>query len=74
MLAEYERLIPCSAERIIIQFEEQGWHRRRLEEAVVTGNIKAQNRGQIVGATIALAGMVTAIVLMLFGLTAPASL
>ena len=73
MLAEYERLIPCSAERIIIQFEEQGWHRRRLE-AVVTGNIKAQNRGQIVGATIALAGMVTAIVLMLFGLTAPASL
>lgn len=68
-LAEYERVVPGLAERIVVQFEEQGRHRRTLELKVVESNATAQLRGQIVGGVIAIAAMVTAIVLMAMGLT-----
>jgi uncharacterized membrane protein len=50
LLAEFETLVPGSAERIIGRWEKQSDHRMALERQVVDGNIKAQRLGLIIGA------------------------
>lgn len=47
-LAQYEQVIPGFGERILSEYESQGQHRRRLEDAVVTKNLAAQTRGQYI--------------------------
>jgi len=49
LLAEYEQACPGSAERILTQFEEQGRHRRRLENRVVWYNVVSGVLGQVAG-------------------------
>lgn len=46
ILEGYERILPGAAERILRMSESQSQHRQRLEQQVITGNIKAQSRGQ----------------------------
>ena len=68
VLADYERLVPGSAERIIVQFEEQSRHRRDLESLTVKTNSTAQLRGQVIGGVLALAAMLASIILVAQGL------
>ncbi|MGI8784222.1 MAG: DUF2335 domain-containing protein [Acidobacteriota bacterium] len=46
-LAEYERVFPGCAERIVAMAEKQSAHRQDLERTVVRGNVNAERRGQI---------------------------
>jgi uncharacterized membrane protein len=46
-LKGYEDVVPGSAGRIITQFEEQGRHRRKLEEHVVKSNSFQATLGQV---------------------------
>lgn len=46
-LRGFEDVVPGSAERIITQFEEQGRHRRKIENRVVWANIIQSAFGQI---------------------------
>lgn len=41
----YEKILPGSADRILTMTEKQGEHRRKLEESVVTSDIKRSNLG-----------------------------
>lgn len=47
MLAEYDQIHPGTADRIITQFEEQGRHRRKLENRVVWHNVISATTGQV---------------------------
>lgn len=44
-LAEYDKILPGAADRLIAMAEEQGRHRRRLEEAVVKSDIERASTG-----------------------------
>lgn len=58
ILAEYDRIVPGCAEKIIDQFIEQGNHRRSLESKVIDHEINQSTRGLYTGgglATLALA-------------------
>lgn len=60
LLAEYERIVPGSADRLIRQMEDQASHRRSIEKVVVDGNVDAQRCGPIYGALIAVVLVVLA--------------
>ena len=48
-LAEYERLCPGTASRILAMAEGQSQHRQELEKQVVVSNCRSQDRGPILG-------------------------
>ncbi|HEV8381614.1 MAG TPA: DUF2335 domain-containing protein [Gemmatimonadales bacterium] len=49
ILQQFEAVQPGFANRIMAQFEEQGRHRRKLENRVVWNNIFSSTLGQIMG-------------------------
>jgi len=49
VLAEYDRICPGSASRILAMAESQSQHRRELERRVVVSNCRSQDRGPILG-------------------------
>jgi uncharacterized membrane protein len=49
ILAEYERIIPGGANRIMVMAETQAKHRQELERAVVTSNNRRSNIGLWLG-------------------------
>ena len=53
----YNNVLPGAADRIMKMAEQQATHRRSIEAAVITGNIKAQARGQSLGALVVIAAM-----------------
>ncbi len=57
LLAEYEQACQGSANRILAQFEEQGRHRRRLENRVVWYNVLSGTLGQVSGFLLFLAAI-----------------
>lgn len=59
ILAQYERVCPGAASRIIAMAEHQATHRQALEKSVIEANCRAQDRGPILG--FVLAAMVIAI-------------
>jgi uncharacterized membrane protein len=56
ILRQFNEIVPGLANRIVTQFEEQGRHRRKLENRVVWHNIFAATTGQVM-AFIVLAGI-----------------
>lgn len=58
--AEYERILPGSAERILKMAENQASHRQEMERKVIEANIRSEKRGQWFGliATIFVLGAV----------------
>lgn len=58
LLGHYEQVCPGSANRILGQFEEQGRHRRKIENRVVWNNVVGSLLGQITG-FILLAGTIS---------------
>ena len=53
-LAEYDRISPGAASRILAMAEEQSKHRQELEKLVVRSNTRSQDRGPILGFILAL--------------------
>ena len=69
ILAQYNGLFSGGAERIVAMAERNQAHRHEIEKIVVSGNVKAQSRGQWFGLIVALLGMGGAIWLIAHGQT-----
>src|SRR5436305_14406278 len=54
-LAEYDRICPGAASRILAMAESQSKHRQELESRVVQSNCRSQDRGPVLGFVLALA-------------------
>lgn len=67
LLAEYDKVVPTAAERIIRMAEEQGAHRRSMEQQVIAHEITLARRGQISGFTLALIGLIGGFALLAAG-------
>lgn len=65
LLGQYEEVCPGSADRILTQFEEQGRHRRKIENRVVWNNTVSSILGQITGFVL-LAGAIGGGVFLLY--------
>lgn len=57
-LAEYDRICPGAASRILAMAESQSQHRQELEKLIVLSNCRSQDRGPILGFLLA-AGAIT---------------
>lgn len=60
LLAQYESIVPGSAERLIKQMEDQGNHRRAMERVVIEGNDRDSRRGVTWAGVLGLAGVALA--------------
>jgi uncharacterized membrane protein len=67
ILAGFEEVLPGSADRIVSMAEEQASHRRNLEAAVITANVRSQQLGQWFGFLLGLAGVVAGTYLVATG-------
>lgn len=56
-LRGFEEIVPGSATRIFMQFEEQSAHRRSMEAAVITSGAFSQRMGTVSASLIGLAGV-----------------
>ena len=65
LLGHYEQVAPGSANRILAQFEEQGRHRRKIENRVVWTNTISTLLGQVTGFVL-LAGTIGSGVFLLY--------
>lgn len=66
-LIKYNNVVPGAAERIIQMTEKQSAHRIALESMVVKGQLDQSNRGQVLGFSIAVAFLIGAVVVTLYG-------
>jgi len=69
-IEHYDRIRPGAAELIFRHFDEQGTHRRQLEQRVVGGSEDRARRGQVIAAGLLLLGIVAG---TLIALTASAA-
>jgi uncharacterized membrane protein len=53
-LERYNQVVPGLADRLVTTFEKQASHRMELEKLVITNQVKEGNRGQIIGAILAI--------------------
>lgn len=67
MLLAYNEVFPGCAERIVSMAESQSQHRHGLEQAVVSGNIAAEKRGQICAFLLGLGAIGGGVVLIALG-------
>ncbi len=67
MLAEYERIFPGCAERLVAMAESQLSHRQGLESAVVHSNVAAEKRGQWMAFVLAFAAIAGGVILIALG-------
>ncbi len=57
VLRGFEEVVPGSAQRIVIQFEQQSEHRRSMESTVIRSNTFSQRVGTVSASLIGLAGV-----------------
>ncbi len=67
ILQKFNEVVPGAAERIIKMAEEQSVHRRALEKKVIDSDIARSKYGQILGFVIAIAGLVVAALIAIYG-------
>ena len=67
MLEAYNKAVPNAAERILKSFEKQQEHRMQLEENMMDKNFDAAKRGQYMGLSISIAGLLIAGAVGIFG-------
>lgn len=67
LLAQYEQIVPGSAQQIVDQFVKQGNHRMSLEKMVITSDVRRSWAGLILGAVIALVVLVGSFILVYTG-------
>ena len=66
-LEKYNSIIPNGAERIMKMAENQSGHRIKIEDTVVSGQVKQSGRGQIFGLVIAFFTISSSVVLAILG-------
>jgi len=66
-LANYNKIIPNGAERIMRMAENQSSHRLNIENIVVNGQVKQSGRGQMFGLIIAFIAIGSAVLLAMYG-------
>ncbi|HNR41060.1 MAG TPA: DUF2335 domain-containing protein [Bacteroidales bacterium] len=66
-LEKYNQIIPDGADRIMKMAENQSSHRIKIEETVISGQVKQSSRGQIFGLIIAFFTLGSAVALAMFG-------
>jgi uncharacterized membrane protein len=69
LLAEFDRVLPGSARRLLDWTERQIDHRQRLESEQVAGSERRMDRGQIFGFGVALVALIAAVVIATLGPT-----
>ncbi|HEY3570066.1 MAG TPA: DUF2335 domain-containing protein [Thermoanaerobaculia bacterium] len=67
ILAEYDRICPGAASRILAMAESQSQHRQELEKLVVLSNCRSQDRGPILGFLLAAGAIAVGGFLILHG-------
>ena len=67
MIADYEAVVPGMAEKIVTAFEEQGRHRRTLEDLSIREQWRLAGRGQVFAFTLGLVALGFAGTAILFG-------
>ncbi len=67
ILAEYERVVPGAADRILTMAEGQQKHRHQLENKVTDHNIDRTNRGQKLTFVLSLVVFIGAVIIAVFG-------
>jgi len=67
ILAEYDKIVPGSAARILDAFEKQSEHRRALEIKAQEAQIADTRRGQIFGLVIGLTAIISGSVTAIYG-------
>lgn len=70
LIAEYDRIIPNGAERIMAMAERQSSHRETMEASVVRGNIASQTRGSYFAFILALVSILGGLFLIYSGRSA----
>ena len=68
-LREYAEILPGLPDRIVSQWEKQSDHRIASEAKVIDSNIKKEDRGQWMGFSVFMAGLIGGIVLLVLGMT-----
>lgn len=69
ILAEYEKILPGTTDRIFSMAEKQLNHRQDLEEKVVTANIANEKKGMYMSFVITITAMIIAFILIFSGKT-----
>ncbi len=64
---KYNEILPGAAERILKMAEQQGSHRRELEKAAITHDIKQSKRGSIFAFSLGVLAIVAGFILLLLG-------
>lgn len=67
VIADYEAVVPGMAEKIVTAFEEQGRHRRTLEDLSIREQWRLARRGQVFAFTLGLVALGFAGTAILFG-------
>lgn len=67
MLAQYDQIVPGSAEKIIQLWEEQVHHRMNLEQKAISADISQSRLGSILGFVIAMTAIVCGTILAYLG-------
>ena len=67
VLADYDHVVPGSADRILAMAESNARHRREIEAKVVDSNCRAQSRGQVLAFVLALTTIVAGSLLIYAG-------
>ena len=70
MLADYDRIVPGAAGRIVAMAETQSVHRQHLEKSVIEANIRAARRGQYFALALGMTAIVGGFYLMAQGVAA----
>ena len=73
-LAQYDAILPGSAERILAMAEDQASHRRDLESRALDAKMRQTDRGQHYGLTIGLVGLVASAFMASIGAVVPAGI
>ena len=67
LLEEYGRVVPNGAERVFSMAEAQSSHRIEMEKTVISGNLKAAERGQYIAGSLSVLILVAGSMFMLRG-------
>lgn len=66
-LQEFDNVVPGAANRIMTLMEEQARHRMHLEKTVIEGDNRRANWGVVIGAAVAVLGLVLSFIMVMSG-------
>jgi uncharacterized membrane protein len=67
MLADYDKILPSGADRIMKMAETQGEHRRKMEDKALSGDFRNSTRGSWFGFILGMSAIIFGFILLLVG-------